>query len=121
MLQPDNYCIWPNPICATLGMAVSAFASWQLKLASGASDHHYFPTKARAWRRRWQGVTGTGSLSLWTEGLGICCALSRSLGSARHDMGTGRIGRFRSETNQEDVMDQIEKAKRFSELHVKGT
>src|SRR4029077_18028388 len=37
------------------------------------------------------------------------------------DTGTAPIGLFRSQTNQEDVMDQIEKAERFSELHVKGT
>jgi len=61
-----------------------------------ASVDHYVPSKA-SMAAAGQGVTGTGSLSVWKEDLGTCCALSRSFGSAKRDMGTGRTDRFHSQ------------------------
>jgi hypothetical protein len=52
MLQEDDYRVWPNPICATLGMAVSAFASRQLKSASRALASITTSPAKPAWRRR---------------------------------------------------------------------
>jgi hypothetical protein len=47
MLQEDDYRVWPNPIYATLGMAVSAFARLAAEVGiKSASVDHYVPSKA---------------------------------------------------------------------------